>query len=1063
MINQDIVAQDLFYKLRSRFPKLTIGDENGQPTYESKQGRFFDFDAIFDDVNLGRVSISINEAGSLKLYFGRSLLENLDDVLKSTWFNFLKEMRAFAKKRMLSFDTRDIGKTNLDKRDFHYLANKDTVMSESIAYGTNMTSYRPLSKSKIIIRHKTPVTADVPGARSRNIAHIFIQNEDGERYKMKVNHLPTAEAMARHVSHGNQPYDAFGRHIEECGHNIAMLSNFKRYATNHMDKMNPDASDIVTRATSHLENLKNYVRQLGKSSHYMKHRDTFHAPDEAPMELDQATMESYREKFTLRNYNEDLSAVFPLLHKIMGENSEINLEDIVGETQEEKCNECGMYESKCECEHEHAAESIRPELAFEHFADTLIETQMTPEGIQQLQDLLSNGLQAGAGGEAAISALEDLGLNDPKLVKMIEGIGNATPEKNVAGDIVEWMKATNSPILDQLDLNQIPDAQNQPAQSIAGPELEPAQMAEGMKHERYTNLIMKMQNEGLTHVSIANEKYSLNDLRVMSEGVNSQVLQHAKAEIKDRLQSGEMDKDDAITHLMIEFDISDRLASQIVNKLAGSGMVSKHVDDDPRFSAHSEDDYEDDNAFMQNLRGRISSHGSIGMDDIGGFDEMDEGALSDLAGKAISSFAFNPITRVGVAGGALGANAAYQSNKEKEANKAQTNGDSAPAQDKKSEPSDTNTNTKENAGGMGAGSVASMPLEEGHPLMINGKEVDRASLEVDDVDPRDYPDFSDAYISYATFTDGTELSDEEIEELNDRHGDLVHELAYDSLHEAQVQESINRILNLSGLMEAKKCTCDSKPKMECMVHGKVKEAKGAKPDFLDMDKDGDKKEPMKKAVADKKKKPFKNVEEGNDGNLANNAKPYDKVTRGDVIAGRLGKDEMGGKAKAKKPMKENFGIAELQDILKLSGMKKDREDISHKDSDGEELVERPSSMKEVAEFIKSFYNREDGTFPLGETGVRVKVEKKFGERAGEIAEKFIQKLAANGPRRERNEFEDQNGHPAMQSAGQQTPTPTTPNQSTQDPAPVTNPPANPNPTMKEEQGISILRQLAGLR
>ncbi len=32
-----------------------------------------------------------------------------------------------------------------------------------------------------------------------------------------------------------------------------------------------------------------------------------------------------------------------------------------------------------------------------------------------------------------------------------------------------------------------------------------------------------------------------------------------------------------------------------------------------------------------------------------------------------------------------------------------------------------------------------------------------------------------------------------------------------------------------------------------------------------------------------------------DGNLANNYPPYDKVTRGDVIAGRLGKDEKGGK------------------------------------------------------------------------------------------------------------------------------------------------------------------------
>jgi len=43
----------------------------------------------------------------------------------------------------------------------------------------------------------------------------------------------------------------------------------------------------------------------------------------------------------------------------------------------------------------------------------------------------------------------------------------------------------------------------------------------------------------------------------------------------------------------------------------------------------------------------------------------------------------------------------------------------------------------------------------------------------------------------------------------------------------------------------------------------------------------------------------------NDGNLANNYPPYDKITRGDVIAGRLGKDEMGGKKKNKK-MKESF-------------------------------------------------------------------------------------------------------------------------------------------------------------
>jgi hypothetical protein len=45
-----------------------------------------------------------------------------------------------------------------------------------------------------------------------------------------------------------------------------------------------------------------------------------------------------------------------------------------------------------------------------------------------------------------------------------------------------------------------------------------------------------------------------------------------------------------------------------------------------------------------------------------------------------------------------------------------------------------------------------------------------------------------------------------------------------------------------------------------------------------------------------RKKELEEAKKKGDGNLANNAKPYDKVTRGDVIAGRLGKDEKGGKS-----------------------------------------------------------------------------------------------------------------------------------------------------------------------
>ena len=68
---------------------------------------------------------------------------------------------------------------------------------------------------------------------------------------------------------------------------------------------------------------------------------------------------------------------------------------------------------------------------------------------------------------------------------------------------------------------------------------------------------------------------------------------------------------------------------------------------------------------------------------------------------------------------------------------------------------------------------------------------------------------------------------------------------------------LNELAKLAGLSEAKKCN-HTKKDQKCPVHGLKEcgtgmyEAK-SKPDYLDFDKDGDKKEPMKKALKDKEK------------------------------------------------------------------------------------------------------------------------------------------------------------------------------------------------------------------
>jgi subtilisin family serine protease len=64
--------------------------------------------------------------------------------------------------------------------------------------------------------------------------------------------------------------------------------------------------------------------------------------------------------------------------------------------------------------------------------------------------------------------------------------------------------------------------------------------------------------------------------------------------------------------------------------------------------------------------------------------------------------------------------------------------------------------------------------------ILNGKNV--VDLEVDGVVSGDYPDFSDAYFSNGCYEDGTPLTEDELNQLTDLAGDVLWEMAFESLH-----------------------------------------------------------------------------------------------------------------------------------------------------------------------------------------------------------------------------------------------------------------------------------------
>ena len=342
-------SQDLFNKIRSQFTNIRLGDENGAATADPNNAVFFEFEFQEDADTFGSVSISLADGENMKVYYNRDLVSKIDEDSRDEWYAFLKELKDFAVEHQLRFDVRDITKNNLTKQDYENLADTNKTvntdeMSEELTRitklagvekapvaegltGTSKSSFENLDKTKLIIRHKGKVDETVPGARSRQIQSLYIENEDGERFKYPLTHLAGARAMQRHVANGGRPHDEFGEHIVATSEDIAKLNSFSRYVTNK-DQLNDNAGDIIEQTKLKLENLRGYMKNLSKQSHYENASKDFKTSEEQI--LDDETVNKLREKFTMTNLDKRVEDAFPLINRIMSEIEVNELDDTEG-------------------------------------------------------------------------------------------------------------------------------------------------------------------------------------------------------------------------------------------------------------------------------------------------------------------------------------------------------------------------------------------------------------------------------------------------------------------------------------------------------------------------------------------------------------------------------------------------------------------------------------------------------------------------------------------------------------------------------------------------------------
>jgi len=322
MKNLEVISEELFNKVRGRFPTVTIGNSEGVVTNEPKEARFFDFDFKEGAKSLGKVSLSLDEK-SISVLYSNNFVEGQDAITKRKWYDFLKELRYFAKKRLLNFDTRDITKSNLDKRDYKFLAqNKsgEETMTESTLYGTSRSSYQDIGTARVALKHSKAVNTELASGRTQHVESIYIESSEGERFKYPFKHLNGARAMARHVAEGGKVYDDFGKHITGLSEELYKLKKFKSYM-NRSGVMAEGLAQYMDIINSRVNSVKKTVESLQKTKPYKEMLENFEVKEKK--EVPQDVAENWIDQLTIKQFNEELKDVFPYIYNLVNEETQV--------------------------------------------------------------------------------------------------------------------------------------------------------------------------------------------------------------------------------------------------------------------------------------------------------------------------------------------------------------------------------------------------------------------------------------------------------------------------------------------------------------------------------------------------------------------------------------------------------------------------------------------------------------------------------------------------------------------------------------------------------------------
>ena len=496
--NLDKIAKDLYGKIQTRFSDIQMGDENAEVLSKKEdipKARFFEFEYTEDGEPLGTIAITLDAQDGVVLQVSGDLVDDKENTTRHGAFKFIRGFRQFAKDRLLNFDVQNIGKSNLDKRDYEFQAKRKEqqampAIMENKMYGNARMSYQDLGENtRLVVKHSQPINLELAAGRTMHIESIYIENAQGERFKYGSRHLNGARALAEHIKHGGTPYDAVGKHISNLSEELASLRKFKGFVS-RQEQVSEAMGSVTDRVLERIDQIKETIHKLQRPAYYESFVEAFEEQEEQmiPEEIQNDLID----RLTIRTFNEELKAVFPYIYKFVDESElpvlELGTDDLLGEVfgkdgdKEEGTTHKGGKVTKTahgvkheKTDYEDGGKNwerkdskdrykhdaiLDPEDQFESFMNDIVREDKNeilspnPEArkvaIDKLNELLALNTQVGSNGDNGINSIKGL-IDDPEFTDLVK----EAPAETDLNDLIKgWIETNHEDLMDELQFPQ---------------------------------------------------------------------------------------------------------------------------------------------------------------------------------------------------------------------------------------------------------------------------------------------------------------------------------------------------------------------------------------------------------------------------------------------------------------------------------------------------------------------------------------------------------------------------------------------------------------------------------